>query len=356
MGNPKLVVIAGVRPQYVKTKAVLWLLARHYPEIAAETVTFDVGQHYSPELSDDIIADLDLTFTHRLVHRSDRPLRGAILGRAISELSVLFDTFRSRPAVIVFGDASSAVAGALAAQNAQFPLIHIEAGARRDPQEIEHHNSIVVDCLADKRLAYTERALSALHREGRRAGSFLVGDVSYDWYRDRYAAQFESPRRDGSAPVLVSMHRPANMNTETMQTVAEALVATGREIRWLDFPRTRPFLDAVQKLGVKVVKPLNHHEAIFELARSAYLLTDSGGLSREAHYFGCPVVMRRDLGGWPELADAGFLYALTGRAREDIDAAIAWAEAVDLPDLDRSPLVLPGGGRLIADLIEASTR
>jgi UDP-N-acetylglucosamine 2-epimerase len=356
VGDPKVVVIAGVRPQYVKTKAVLWLLERHHPGIARETVAFDIGQHYSPELSDNVIADLDFTFTHRLIPESDRPLRGVILGRAISELSIFFDGLRTRPTVIVFGDASSAVAGAFAAQNAQLPLIHIEAGARRDPREIEHHNSVVVDRLADRRLAYSERAMTALASEGLREGSFLVGDVSHEWYRHRYAEQFQSRRHDSTAPILVSMHRPANMVADTVQTVAEALVATGREVRWLDFPRTRPLLAAVQELGVHVIESLKHHEAIAELAAAAYLLTDSGGLSREAHYFRCPVVMRRDVGGWPELAAAGFLYSLAGRSRADVDAAVAWAESVDLPALDRSPLVVAGGGALIADLIEASTR
>lgn len=356
MGDPKVVIIAGVRPQYVKTKAILWLLERYHPNIAQETVAFDVGQHYSPELSDNIIADLDVTFIRRIVPESGVPLRGVILGRAISELSIFFDSLRSRPTVIVFGDASSAVAGAFAAQNAQLPLIHVEAGARRDSREIEHHNSVVIDRLADKRLAYSERAMAALINEGLRDGNFLVGDVSYEWYRHRYAEQFKRRRRDATAPILVSMHRPANMTADTVQTVAEALVATGREVRWLDFPRTRPFLAAVQKLGGRVIEPLNHREAIAELAGAAYLLTDSGGLSREAHYFRCPIVMRRDLGGWPELAATGFLFPLTGRSRADVDAAIAWAESVNLPGLDHSPLVTAGGGALIADLIEASTR
>ncbi|MFC8092539.1 UDP-N-acetylglucosamine 2-epimerase [Streptomyces sp. NPDC057301] len=356
MGDPQVVIVAGVRPQYVKTRAVLWLLERHHPHIAARTVTFDIAQHYSPELSDEIVTDLGFSFTRRLTHASDQRLRGVILGRAISELSTFFDSLRSRPAVIVFGDASSGLAGAFAAHNAQLPLIHVEAGARRDPREIEHHNSVVIDCLAHKRLAYTERAMTELAEEGRAEGSFLVGDVSYDWYRDRYAEHFACPRPQGPAPVLVSMHRPANMTAETMQTVAEALLATGREVRWLDFPRARPYLGPLRKMGVTIVRLMNHQEAIGELARSAYLFTDSGGLSREAHYFRCPVVMRRDVGGWPELAAAGFLYSLTGRTPQDIDSAIMWAESVKVPDLTQSPLIVPGGGVLIADLVRASAR
>ncbi|MET8692038.1 UDP-N-acetylglucosamine 2-epimerase [Streptomyces bauhiniae] len=357
MDDPKVVIVAGVRPQYVKARAVLWLLERHHPRLATETATFDLGQHYSRGLRDDIVEDLGLSFTRRLTHAPGQQLRGVILGRAIAELSTYFHGLRSEPTVVVFGDASSGMAGAFAAHDAQLPLVHIEAGARRDPREIEHHNSVVIDALASTRLAYTTRAMTELANEGRADGSHLIGDVCHDWYRDRYGEHFGvHVRRPAGAPVLVSMHRPSNMNTETTQAVAKALLATGREVRWLDFPRTRPYLGPLREMGVNVIGHLTHREAVRELGRSAYLLTDSGGLGREAHYFGCPVVMRRDLGGWPELADAGYLYPLTGRTERDIEKAVTWAEAVELPSLDHSPLVVPGGGALVADLIRASTR
>jgi UDP-N-acetylglucosamine 2-epimerase len=340
----------------VKTKAVLWILQQHEPKIAREVVTFDIGQHYSPDLSDSVVKDLDFSFTYRLGPENGQVLRGAILGRALSELSIYFDRIASRPTVVVFGDASSAVAGAFAAYNAQLPLVHIEAGARRDPTELEHNNSIIVDQLADIRLAYTCRAMTSLRGENLGAGTHLVGDVAYDWYRSRYGNLLHSAQRGTYAPILVSMHRPANMTNDTIMTVAEALLATGREVRWLSFPRTRPFLASVAALGVRIVEPLPHSGTMVELSNAGFLLTDSGGLSREAHYVGCPVLMRRDLGGWPELAQAGFLYPLRGRSRAEVDAAIRWAETVALPGPEKSPMVVPDGGKEIARLVVMSAR
>jgi UDP-N-acetylglucosamine 2-epimerase len=320
------------------------------------TFTIDVGQHYSPELSDDIMRDLDLVFDRRFVPAEDKRLRGVILGTAISELSTFFAELHSKPNVVVFGDAASVVAGAFAAYNSELQLIHIEAGARRDPRELEHHNSVIVDRLANIRLAYSERAISALRDEHLELGTYLVGDVAYEWYQTQYHRLFQEPRPGNSAPILVSMHRPANMDRPTLTTVAESLVATGREVRWLSFPRAKPFLGLVENLGATIVGPFSHSESMTEMAHAAFLFTDSGGLSREAHYFGCPVIMRRDLGGWPELAAAGFLYPLTGRSREAVDKAVSWALATRMPASSESPLVVPGGGAKIVELVLQGVR
>jgi len=351
MGEPAVVILAGVRPQYVKTRAILWLLETYAPDLASATITHDIGQHYSPELSDLIVADLGFRFDHRIRHEPDQRLRGVIIGNAIAELSRYFDTLRANPVVVVFGDASSVVAGSLAAHNAGLPLVHAEAGARRDPAEIEHSNSIIADQLATIRLAYTARALSELNSEGLAEGSHLVGDISFDWYVARYGQLFAEADNMSSRPILVSMHRPANMDSSTLGNVAGALVATGREVRWLSYPRTRPFLPLIEHLGCTVVEPLTHSQTMGELAGCAYVLTDSGGLSREAHYFRRPIIMRRDLGGWPELANAGFLTSLSGRSVADVTAAVQWAETVRVPELSSSPLVVAGGGRKIVELV-----
>ncbi|MFG1896790.1 UDP-N-acetylglucosamine 2-epimerase [Micromonospora zamorensis] len=352
MEAPKVVVIAGVRPQYVKTKAVLWLLERYRPRTAEATVTFDVGQHYSRQLSDAVTEDLQLTFDHRLRPLPGNMLRGQIVGRAISELSSFFDKLESKPAVVVFGDAASVVAGAFAAYNARLPLIHIEAGARRDPSELEHFNSVIVDRLAQVRLAYSDRAVRELETEGLAESTHLVGDVAYEWYRFRYDTLLSKPQRGSSAPVVVSMHRPANMTRENIVKVAESLLSTGRQVRWISFPRIQPFLEQLAAMGVSVLEPMTHSIAMAELSEAAFLVTDSGGLSREAHYLECPVIMRRDRGGWPELASTGFLYPLTGRTRDDIDEAVRWAENVKVPGHNESPLIVPGGGESIANLID----
>jgi UDP-N-acetylglucosamine 2-epimerase len=351
----RVIIIAGVRPQYVKTKAVLWLIERYCPQFLKNTVTFDIGQHYSPELAGKVQADLDLSFDFTLQHPPDAT-RGEIIGRSIAELSRYFSELSSVPTVVVFGDAASVVAGAFAAYNAEFPLVHIEAGARRDPSEIEHYNSVVVDNLATYRLPYSERAMDQLRQEQLEHNSLVVGDVAYEWYRHRYPEAFATPQRPQSAPVLVSLHRPNNMQSETIETVALELLGTGREVRWLSFPRNRPFLERLESMGVTILPPLPQSSVIDELASAGFVLTDSGGVSREAHYFQCPIIMRRDRGGWPELRDAGFLYSLTGRAAADVRGAVAWAQSVRLPGPSQSPLIRAGGGRAIAELVTSDLR
>lgn len=352
MASPRVVIVAGVRPQYVKTRAVLHLLQRYRPHLLDTTATIDIGQHYSPELSDLIIQDLGFNFDHRF-QTAAGTLRGVIVGEAIARLSTYFASLSTKPCVVVFGDAASVVAGAFAAYNAELPLVHIEAGARRDPAEVEHHNSVIVDQLATFRLPYSKRAFDALCAEGLSENSQIVGDVAFEWYLARYPDLFKIAQRQSKEPILVSMHRPANMDETTLLTLAQRLVNTGREVRWLSFPRTRAFFTRLERVGVSVIPSLTHSDTMAELAGAGYLLTDSGGLSREAHYVRCPVIMRRDIGGWPELANEGYLYRLHGRTSMEVQQAIDWAESVSLPDPSLSPLIFPGGGRRIAEAIDS---
>lgn len=354
MESVDLVIVAGVRPQYVKTRAVLWLLEKYAPALRARTAAFDVGQHYTADLADQLLDDIDLAFDFRVPPPSESVSRTARLGQGLAVLGDLLTSFADTPAVAVFGDASSVLVGAIAAHDLGTPLCHIEAGARRDPSEIEHMNSVIADQLASIRLAYTDRALRELEGEGLSDHSYVVGDVSYEWYAQRYGSPPAAPLSDRpSAPIVASMHRPSNMTEETVSAVAEGLLRCGRPVHWLDYPRTRPFLDLLRALGVVVIPPLGHSGVMRELGEAAFVLTDSGGLSREAHLLGCPVIMRRDLGGWPELARHGSLYPLTGRTRKDVEAACQWAEQLGPFDVQTSPLVRIDGGRVVAEQLQA---
>ncbi|MCU1355890.1 MAG: UDP-N-acetylglucosamine 2-epimerase [Acidimicrobiales bacterium] len=350
----ELVIVAGVRPQYVKTRALLWLLERYAPDLRSRTLTFDAGQHYTSDLSDWLLEDIGLTFDHRVSPPVGSISRVERLGQALAELGHLLASFETSPAVAVFGDASSVLVGSIAAHDLSTPLCHVEAGARRDPLEVEHMNSVMADQLAQLRFAYTERAYHELEAEGLAEGSFIVGDISYEWYRHRYgnpSAKSALPAQ--SAPIVASMHRPSNMSASTVEAVADALIRHGRPVHWLDYPRTRPFLGLLRGKGITIVPPLGHSGVMRELVNAAFILTDSGGISREAHLLGKPVIMRRDLGGWPELAAHGSLYPLVGRAPEDVEDACRWAENLQPFDVETSPMVRPGGGQLAASQLQA---
>ena len=351
MASPSIIVVAGVRPQYIKAKAVQWLLERYAPKVIGTVAFVDVAQHYTHELSDLVMDDLGINFTKRMPP-SNSHLRGVIIGNAIAALAQYFDEQETSPTIVVFGDAASVVAGAFAAHNAGLPLIHIEAGARRDPREIEHYNSVIVDQLATVRLPYSQRALQELTNERLSDDSIVVGDVALEWYLHRYPHLFaRAQRKNIDAPILVSMHRPGNMDEETLLTLITELQRTGLPVRWLSFPRNLPFVGMLSENGATILPMLTHSAAMAEISEARMLVTDSGGLSREAHYLHCPVIMRRDLGGWPELAASGFLYSLIERSAQAVGSAIDWGLAVTSPDYTSSPLYIEGGGRLIAETI-----
>lgn len=322
--KPILLTVVGARPQFVKAAALSPAAAEAFTEILVHT-----GQHYDDGLSGRFFAELTLSppAVNLGVGSAPHEVQTARMRRGIREAIERF-----RPAVVfAWGDANSTLAAALAAAEAGVPFAHGEAGLRsgnlRMPEEA---NRILADHLADRAFAPTPGALTTLAAEGLGARAVFAGDVMLDACRaeetrlDRKAAgRFSVRSRDY---VFATVHRAAN--TDDPARLAGILAGFARAAFPVVFavhPRTKAALAGAGLApppNVILAPPLGRRETLSLAAQALIVLTDSGGLQKEAYFLGVPAATLREETEWPETLDGGW-NRLVGCDPEAIAAACA---------------------------------
>jgi UDP-GlcNAc3NAcA epimerase len=242
-------------------------------------------------------------------------------------------------AVLVYGDTNSTLAGALAAAKLQIPVVHVEAGLRsfnrRMPEEI---NRVVADRLSSLLLCPTTAAVDNLTREGIRDGVHLVGDVMYDCLQrfDEIAPSTSTLRSDHGLTrgeyVLMTCHRAEN--TDDRDRLRRIMQAANRVARIMPVlfpvhPRTREAIAAIDvtaQAGLCLAQPVSYLEMLALEREAALILTDSGGVQKEAFFYGVPCVSLRDETEWVETVETGanrLAGADTERIVEAVEAQLA---------------------------------
>jgi UDP-GlcNAc3NAcA epimerase len=257
--------------------------------------------------------------------------------------------------VVVFGDTNSTMAAALAAVKLGVPVAHVEAGMRsfnrRMPEEI---NRVVADCLSTLLFCPTQTAVDNLAREGITSGVHQVGDVMYDsvlfnaGLAQRTSRVLERLGLEPNSYFLATVHRAEN--TDDQSRLAGILAA----FRQIDLPivlplhpRTRKTLGAgLDAIGgrVRAIDPVSYLDMLMLERHARLILTDSGGVQKEAYWFGVPCVTLRDETEWVELVQAG-CNRLAGAAPEAILQAVADFESGGGTGLPGAPRDLYGDGR-----------
>jgi UDP-GlcNAc3NAcA epimerase len=299
--------VVGARPQFVKAAAVSRAIARHDDLVELLVHT---GQHYDDELSAAFFADLDLPEPVVNLGVGSGP-HGRQTGAMLERLEAVL--IEQQPdAVLVYGDTNSTLAGALAAAKLGLPVAHVEAGLRSGRREMaEEVNRVVTDHLSRLLFAPSERAVANLAAEGIVDGVHLVGDVMLDvlrWTMARTGPGSLGPR---SPYALATVHRAETTDDPVrLAAVLDGLgrvVAAGLPVILPLHPRTRAALDGWEpRPGLTVVAPLRHGELLRTAGGAAVVLTDSGGLQKEAYWLGVPCVTLRDETEWTETVDAGW--------------------------------------------------
>jgi len=322
----KIASIVGARPQFIKAAPVSREIRQHHEEILIHT-----GQHYDENMSDVFFEILDIPRpNYNLgVGSGSHGRQTADMMRGLEDVLE-----KERPdLVLVYGDTNSTLAGALVAAKMGMPLGHVEAGLRSFNREMpEEVNRVVADHLSSLLFAPTETAVSNLTREGITRGVHLVGDVMYDvaLQSAQSARSRDTVARLGLTRgeyILVTLHRPQNVDRkETLSSIVEALVNAGRPVVFPVHPRTRKNLAAFGlwdrlTAKVKAIEPVDYLDFIALLMASAKVVTDSGGVQKEAYFFGVPCVTLRDETEWMETMEDGW-NALVGSETEDILHAI----------------------------------
>jgi UDP-GlcNAc3NAcA epimerase len=310
----KIVTVIGNRPQFVKAAAVSRLLRADHDELLVHT-----GQHHDDELSTIFFKELEVPRPDRELHISGGTNTDQT-GRMLGELGPLVAIERP-DIVLVYGDTNSTLAGGLAAAQAHVPVVHIEAGMRsfdrRMPEEL---NRVLTDHLSDLLLCPSQTAVDNLEGENVHGRVVLVGDVMVDvamLFQPRAKAD-ERPLRDaGVRPgefVLATSHRAGNVDIpQRLRRLVDLLLAVEQPVVFPLHPRTGARLDAagwldeLQSAGhVSLTPPLGYLAFTSLLTNARAVLTDSGGVQKEAYLAGVPCVTMRDTTEWVETVDVGW--------------------------------------------------
>jgi UDP-N-acetylglucosamine 2-epimerase len=314
----KIVTVVGARPQFIKAATLSRAIANHNskPEyVAIEEKIVHTGQHYDPNMSDNFFEELDIPRPHyHLNIRSGS--QGAQTGKMLEKIETVLQ--QERPdCLLVYGDTNSTLAGALAAAKLHIPVAHIEAGLRsfnrKMPEEV---NRVLCDHVSNWLFCPTQSSVTNLEKEGITQGVEYVGDLMYDGmlYYQKKASQtiLDSLSIKPNQYILSTIHRAENTDNPDrlkaiLQSLGEAADAIGTVILPLH-PRTRkilseqifPISDSIQ-----VIEPAPYLETIALLQNARAIMTDSGGMQKEAFFLQTPCLTLRDETEWVETINCG---------------------------------------------------
>ncbi len=305
----KIFTVIGARPQFIKAAVVSRALAATE---AMEELIVHTGQHFDDNMSRVFFEELNIPHpTYNLdIHSLEH---GAMTGRMLEELEKLM-TSEKPDMVLVYGDTNSTLAGALAASKLHIPVAHVEAGLRSFnmamPEEI---NRILTDRVSKLLFCPTDQAMTNLQQEGFNHFNCQIirtGDVMYDaalYYTPHAKLPFTNIPEDFA---LATLHRAENTdNTDRLFAIIEALeeIADTTTVILPIHPRTKGILQKHGKSTVhknlRITEPVGYLEMVGLLQRCSMVLTDSGGLQKEAYFFGKPCVTLRDETEWTELTE-----------------------------------------------------
>jgi UDP-GlcNAc3NAcA epimerase len=323
----RVTTVVGARPQFIKAA----VLSRALADAGVAETLVHTGQHFDGAMSDVFFQELDLpTPKHHLGFGGLG--HGAMTGRMLEAIERLL--LADRPDwVLVYGDTNSTLAGALAAVKLHIPVAHVEAGMRSFnramPEEI---NRVLTDHVATANLVTNTAAQRHLASEGITVGVHVVGDVMLDAckYYARAARAGVLPRL-GLKPggfALATVHRAENTDSsEALLGILKGLEQVGEELPVVlaTHPRTRKALRAAganpNLARVLLIEPIGYLEMLELEANAALILTDSGGVQKEAFYHRVPCVTLRDETEWRETVDLGWNRLAGGEPSRIVAAA-----------------------------------
>lgn len=331
----KVLTIVGARPQFIKAAAVSRAISKVSDRLTE--VMVHTGQHFDDNMSAVFFNELEIPApAHNLEISSGT--HGSMTGRMLVAVEEVM--LAEKPDwVLIYGDTNSTLAGALAAAKLHIPVAHVEAGLRsfnmRMPEEV---NRVLSDRVSALLLCPTDEAVTNLRREGITTGVFNVGDVMYDvalHMREKARTQSDVLRRLGVEQgkfVLATCHRQENTDDPArLGAIVEAFrqISADTKLVLPLHPRTRKLLDDAtrQKLSnVILTDPLGFLDMVALEQAAQVVVTDSGGVQKEAFFYGVPCVTMRDETEWVETVSLGWntiVGADTGRIVSAVRTASA---------------------------------
>lgn len=317
----KILTIVGARPQFIKSSAVSSAL-KNYPEI--EEIFLHTGQHFDNNMSDIFFEQLNLPKPDIKLNVNGGS-HGEMTGKMLFEIEKAI-VFSNPSRVLVYGDTNSTLAGTLAAAKLNIPIAHVEAGLRsfntKMPEEI---NRLLVDQMSDILFCPTNNAVQNLIDEGQNKKQKLilnVGDVMLDAIKQFQKYSIKPTKNISNDFILATLHRAENTdNPKKLIEIISALNLIHKEIATVILPlhpRTKKKIaDLGLQLLVEQIEPIGYLEMLWFISNSKLVITDSGGLQKEAFFVGKFCITLRDETEWVELVELG-ANILTGSNKNKI--------------------------------------
>lgn len=328
----RVATIVGARPQFIKAA----MLSRALRSLGIEEILIHTGQHYDDNMSNIFFDELEIPAPSFHLAVGSGP-HGAQTGRMLEAIEAALLAARPDLAV-VYGDTNTTLAGALAAAKLHVLLAHVEAGLRsfdrRMPEEI---NRVLTDHASDLLFAPTKTAVDNLLREGIADAKMRVsGDVMYDAAlhygakAERQSLALEKLGLKRGSFVLVTVHRAENTDEEErMETLCSALTQIGKAMPIVMpiHPRARMALSIKGILdsladAVRLIDPAGYLDMMMLEKNARLIITDSGGVQKEAFFYGVPCVTLRHRTEWVELVELGWNRLVPLTSPEDVVAAV----------------------------------
>jgi UDP-N-acetylglucosamine 2-epimerase len=301
----KILSVVGARPQFVKAAALSRTLRRSHHEVLLHT-----GQHYDDNMSARFFRDLGIPAADYELEVGS----GTHAQQTAAMLVGVEDAIcRERPAaVLVFGDTNSTLAGALAAAKLNVKVAHVEAGLRSFNREMpEEVNRVVVDHLSAWLFCPSQTSADTLAREGISRGVHVVGDLMAEAIEMTASLSSNAILQQfGLSPngyLLVTVHRAENTDhRERLRAILDALTASGETVVFPVHPRTKKAiggLDLSAMTRIRFIDPVGYLEMVALERNARMILTDSGGVQKEAYWLGVPCITLRNETEWIETVD-----------------------------------------------------
>lgn len=309
----KVVTILGARPQFIKAATV----SREFKKAGVREVIVHTGQHYDHNMSQVFFEEMEIPAPDFNLEVSGLN-HGAMTGRMMERLEDIL-LIEKPDKVLVYGDTNSTLAGALAATKLHIPVVHVEAGLRSfDMKMPEEINRILTDRVSQTLFCPTQTAVENLKKEGYanfNCDIVLSGDVMYDaiiYYTEKiesHSTVIEKLKLSKKPFVLATLHRAENTNDPNrLKGICEAInqIQLGMEVVLPLHPRTKSYiLSQGVKLNATIIEPVGYFDMLALLQNCSVVMTDSGGLQKEAYFSGKYCITLRDQTEWVELVTAG---------------------------------------------------
>lgn len=324
---PKILTIVGARPQFVKAAA----LSRVLKKCEIEEILVHTGQHFDENMAEIFFRQMEIPEPKYNLGINSLS-HGAMTGRMLEEIEKVL-LIEKPSAVVVFGDTNSTLAGALAASKLHIPVVHVEAGLRsfnmKMPEEV---NRILTDRISEYLFCPTEVAMNNLKAEGfENFGINIInsGDIMYDvalYYSlisEEKSTIIQESGLNKKPFILTTLHRQENTDDlSRLNSIISALNSLAGEYRIVlpVHPRTRKILENYKIiLNFEPIDPVGYFDMIELLKHCKMVITDSGGVQKEAFFFGKHCLVARDETEWTELVDLNYNFMVGADTKKIIE-------------------------------------